>query len=166
MTTIFSLHVTLCQTARITSPRDGKEMLRMRRLVIAEKGRRVPSSHPHPDSEWPSLFRGHAAGGNDQGALFIELNGRVAENDFQVRPSATRGVDTPIHVSHALQVDIFFAVFSVDSTGKPMQRRGPGGLQVLRINRGVMFPEVSDTHIGKIDLAVSRLADHDEIARM
>lgn len=142
-TTVFSFHVTLCQTAQCQSPRDGRVIVKTRHFRVAETGHRVPPHHAHPGAALPALYRGRAAGGKDEGALILELNGRVAENDFQVRPSTTRGIETPIHVSHVLQADLYFSVFGLDSSGKPMPKSGPGGLQVLRIRRHVMLPAVS-----------------------
>lgn len=145
-TTIFSIHVTLCQTTRVRSPRDGeggKELVRTRRFVVVERGKRPPPNQLFPDTSSPAIYRGRGAGGKDDGALIVEMSGRVAENDYQVRPSTTRGVQTPIHVSHVLQVDMFFSVYGLDSAGKSLHRRGAGGLQVMRVSREVMLPAVS-----------------------
>jgi hypothetical protein len=57
--------------------------------------------------------------------------------------SSPGSIDTPIHVSHALEITVYFSVFGIDAQGKLQPRGGPGGLRAMRIQRPVVLPTVS-----------------------
>jgi hypothetical protein len=75
------------QTHKIRSPRDGKEIVAMRRFPMIEEG---ASGELRVDTG-PSLWRGIAAGGADEGALVLESKERVLIHDSVVRPSTLPG---------------------------------------------------------------------------
>ena len=57
---------------------------------IVEIGQRPPAAHQHPRKGTPALWRGKAAGGNDDGGYEVETTGRVP-NDEVVRSSTLPG---------------------------------------------------------------------------
>lgn len=52
-------------------------------------------------------------------------------------------MNTPIKVSHALQIELYFSIYGQDPRGQPMKYAGPGGSRMLKINRAVVVPSVS-----------------------
>ncbi|ORY32185.1 hypothetical protein BCR39DRAFT_524504 [Naematelia encephala] len=143
-TTVFNFKVTLCQNWTIRSPRDGPdgpEIASSRRFVLIEEGKRPQRPHMFPGPSHPALWRGTAAGGSDDGILIVESKNRIP-GDSLLRPSTIPGLITPIRVSHAFEIDIFFSVFGTQPSGKTMRPSGPGELRVMRVRRPVVLPGV------------------------
>ncbi|KAL1405312.1 hypothetical protein Q8F55_008939 [Vanrija albida] len=146
-TTVFAVRVLLAQTHSITSPRDpdAQKLTGTKHFVILEQGKRPPAGHLHPDKHYVALWRGQAAGGKDKadgesgGEIKIDTKARLP-NDNVSRPSTLPGVVTPINVSHALVLEVFFSVYGEDDKGQPMKVPGPGGLRMLRVSRPVVLP--------------------------
>jgi hypothetical protein len=139
------MRLTFSQTHIITSPRDdgSKPITSTRNFILIEEGKRPPKEHIHTGKDAPCLWKGTDAGGKSTGELRIESKGRLP-NDDHGRPSTLPGLVTPIKVSHTIVVEVWFSVYGETEEAKPMYKPGPGGVRVLRIQRAVIVPSVSE----------------------
>jgi hypothetical protein len=47
---------------------------------------------------------------------------------------------TPVSVAHNTLTEVFFSVWGEDARGNAMERPGPGGLRILRIEKPILVP--------------------------
>lgn len=56
---------------------------------------------------------------------------------------ADNSVETPVHVSHQLQVEVVYSIWGQDHLGAPLHKAGPGEQRTSMIARSVTLPGVS-----------------------
>lgn len=121
-----------------------------------------------PAADFPALWRGTQAGGQDVGDFMADVSGKLpicdhlipttlpgmhmpgcVENpnsQYKRRLLTIRSVGVPIRASHKLVYEIYFSVFGETGEGKKMPSPGQGGIQLMRRVIDVVLPLVSDLY--------------------
>jgi hypothetical protein len=58
----------------------------------------------------------------------------------------TRGIVTPIKVSHSFIYEIYFSLWGETDKGDPLKLPGPGGLRFMKVQGPIVVPSVSHSH--------------------
>ena len=88
--TVFYVAIALCQTANVTSPRDGVKTVNERVFPIGSHGQRPSRLTLRPDHTHQAIWRGKEASGEDREELAVDGEGRLP-NDYEGRPSTLQG---------------------------------------------------------------------------
>jgi hypothetical protein len=94
LATLFAIRVKLDETATITPPSTGKQLVVKQAFTIIERGTIPQPLASHPSFDFPALWRGDQAGGENRGDFVVDSSGKLPMCEYLL-PSTLPGMHMP-----------------------------------------------------------------------
>ena len=96
LATLFAIRVKLEETVTITPPSTGRPTVTKQSFTVVEQGIIPQPLSSHPQTDFPTLWRGVQAGGNDREDFLINTIGKLPACAYdQSLPSTLPGMHMP-----------------------------------------------------------------------